>query len=1497
MAAQDVDDFLDDELVNQYIIFPPEVTAAIDLVFPSQDPLDRADFNPIDYINNLFPTEQSLSNIEEVISDFQGKIHSLDSDIKSCIRSQSGVSADGAAALEEAQVAVSQLFARIKDIRAKAEKSEHTVREITRDIKQLDIAKRNLTSAITTLNHLHFLVFGVDQLQSLCQKRQYSEIASLLQGVNRVMEHFTPYLDIPQVKQLAAQLEQIEKSLGDQISNDFKEAFSGTGPKQPSTLTQLSEACSVLNVIEPRFKREIIRWFVSLQLVEYSHLFQESEENAWLDRIDRRYAWIKRHLLNFEERMGRIFSQDWEMSERIAVEFCHLTRNELTRIMAKRVNEIDVKLLLFTLQKTTQFEELLSRRFTGASMEDLISSETSSKKTESTNPFEESHGKNPFEEDEEPEKPVPSTQIQLTTTESLMVSPFHGLISRCFESHLNIFVDSQDKNLAELIDRFVADLKIQGSSLAQAEIEGCCVLPSCADLFVFYKKCLLQCAQLSTGQPMLSLTSVFKKYLREYATRLLQSNLPRSNNTSSITPVLPMSMSSLTKDFTRELRDLSSGGAAGLIQNFQSLLKEGDMSSTSPKYSKDDIARICTILTTAEYCLETTQQLEGKLKEKVQPALADKVDLGSEQDLFGSVISQCIQLLVADLEGACEPALVTMAKTAWQTWESVGDQSQYVTLMTSQFKLYIPFIRDCLTSSRKYFTQFCMRFVNAFMARFVQQLYKCKPVGVVGAEQLLLDTHMLKTALLDLPSVGSQVARKPPASYSKMVVKGMTRAEMILKVVMDASDTNAKYVAHYIRLLPESEPSEFQKILDMKGVRRSEQQILVEIYRSQQTSQGNKEDSSSFTSVATGDNLEQYGWKEHDGRNFGVQVVIDKFIQLETSFVTKLGGKHGGDWTARIQVEPREWKPMNQSNFLDFLLFMGTLKSSGIFDTTVASPHLVKEALQSGLRLMEDKRSKERHISLAGTLFAKEDILKQPNFVVHQVTGKLPLQLEIVYESNSFIERGAMLRGEAYDTLLQKYREQFRIQFESKFRLNEKGFSEEEQEFAKSAMSNLVGGIGYFYGSSKVQSVHNKEPVPYWNAPLYTAVPSRSFFPRGFLWDEGFHNLIISQWDREISFDIMAHWFDLMNVEGWIPREQILGSEARARVPDEFVVQRNNQGNPPTFFLVLDAMFKNRPVRDISALELEQLNRMWPRLVSWYNWFNTSLHGPEPGTYYWRGRDTASVRELNPKSLSSGLDDYPRASHPTTYERHLDLRCWITLAAKVMASIADLTGREGRKYHETFIFLSNNELLNAQHWSEKAKRYADYGLHTSNVTLRRPKSVAGQPKPDKIRWVSEEPTPRFVDDTFGYVSLFPLIIEILQPDSPQLGQLLQDLRNPNLLWTKYGLRSLSKTSPLYNKRNTEHDPPYWRGPIWINVNYLVARALHHYSAVEGPHQTRALLLYNELRENLISNVLREYRKTGYIWEQYNDANGAGQGCRPFTGWSTLVLLLMSETYV
>jgi mannosyl-oligosaccharide glucosidase len=64
----------------------------------------------------------------------------------------------------------------------------------------------------------------------------------------------------------------------------------------------------------------------------------------------------------------------------------------------------------------------------------------------------------------------------------------------------------------------------------------------------------------------------------------------------------------------------------------------------------------------------------------------------------------------------------------------------------------------------------------------------------------------------------------------------------------------------------------------------------------------------------------------------------------------------------------------------------------------------------------------------------------------------------------------------------------------------------------------------------------------------------------------------MQRWDRQLSKEILAHWFDLMNVDGWIGREQILGEEARSKVPDEFVVQNDRYANPPTFFIAIEQL-------------------------------------------------------------------------------------------------------------------------------------------------------------------------------------------------------------------------------------------------------------------------------------------------------------------------------------
>ena len=161
------------------------------------------------------------------------------------------------------------------------------------------------------------------------------------------------------------------------------------------------------------------------------------------------------------------------------------------------------------------------------------------------------------------------------------------------------------------------------------------------------------------------------------------------------------------------------------------------------------------------------------------------------------------------------------------------------------------------------------------------------------------------------------------------------------------------------------------------------------------------------------------------------------------------------------------------------------------------------------------------------------------------------------------------------------------------------------------------------------------------------------------------------------------------------------------------------------------------------------------------------------------------------------------------------------------------------------------------------------------------------------------------------MSLFPLIALLLPPSSEQLLGTLRQMRDPALLWTDHGLRSLSRDSSMYNRGNTFDDAPYWRGPVWINMNFLALSALHKYAGLDaryaggggagfpnlvGEHAEEAGRVYMDLRAAVLGNIERQYRETGYLWEHYDDVDGHGKGTHPFTGWTALAVLIMGETY-
>ncbi|CAF4442734.1 unnamed protein product [Didymodactylos carnosus] len=257
----------------------------------------------------------------------------------------------------------------------------------------------------------------------------------------------------------------------------------------------------------------------------------------------------------------------------------------------------------------------------------------------------------------------------------------------------------------------------------------------------------------------------------------------------------------------------------------------------------------------------------------------------------------------------------------------------------------------------------------------------------------------------------------------------------------------------------------------------------------------------------------------------------------------------------------------------------------------------------------------------------------------------------------------------------------------------------------------------------------------------------------------------------------------------------ILGHEARARVPKEFIIQYSTNANPPTFFLTIDYLLKTN-FNFINNYDTNKFRIFIQRLEKWYKWYNRTQIGQLPFTYRWRGRNSSSIYELNPKTLTSGLDDYPRSSHPTDNERHLDLRCWMMLASNV---IGKLYQKLNNKRDETNIYidyaqlLADNERLDQQHWSEQDGMYADYGLHTDYVHLQRvtiptkQNQQHQQQETHMIRQITRQSdlTYKFVKH-FGYVSLFPLMTKILKPNSLKLDKLLTDLTNPTLLWTSFG---------------------------------------------------------------------------------------------------------------
>jgi hypothetical protein len=259
---------------------------------------------------------------------------------------------------------------------------------------------------------------------------------------------------------------------------------------------------------------------------------------------------------------------------------------------------------------------------------------------------------------------------------------FTQVISEAFEPYLGVWVDAQDKQLAGLLPKY----QQQPPKPEDEEFHSQLVIASSTELFTFYRHSLAQCAKLSTSSSLAELAKVFAKYLDQYAQQVLL--------------------------------------------NYISERPTGQTPSKGP--SMEDLI---LVLNTADYCYTTCNQLEEKIKGRIDETFKNSVDLQSQADAFMGIASAAVRGLVRKVEMELDPCWREMRNTPWNKLENVGDQSSYVGELLSKTKTRSEGILQLL-HKHQYARAFADNLVELLSNTFISTIYLCRPVSETGAEQV-----------------------------------------------------------------------------------------------------------------------------------------------------------------------------------------------------------------------------------------------------------------------------------------------------------------------------------------------------------------------------------------------------------------------------------------------------------------------------------------------------------------------------------------------------------------------------------------------------------------------------------------------------------------------------------------------------------------------------------------------------------------------------------------
>ena len=309
------------------------------------------------------------------------------------------------------------------------------------------------------------------------------------------------------------------------------------------------------------------------------------------------------------------------------------------------------------------------------------------------------------------------------------------------------------------------------------------------------------------------------------------------------------------------------------------------------------------------------------------------------------------------------------------------------------------------------------------------------------------------------------------------------------------------------------------------------------------------------------------------------------------------------------------------------------------------------------------------------------------------------------------------------------------------------------------------------------------------------------------LWDSAFHAIGIRHLDVELAREILEAVFDGQREDGMVPMRTDPGAS--------HAVSLSTFTQPPV--LALATMLVEQAGPDRAWLE-----RMLPRLAAYVQWDLDNRDSDGAGLAEW-----AIEEHENCRSGESGWDNSPRFDAATQLDA-TDLNSFLALECEILARLArslklvDSQPAEAQRWDEAHQRLCR--LINERLWNEELGFYVDYDVERN------------MPSP-----------------VLAASGLLPLICRA--PSLEQARQLAQAIRDPAMFGTPLPV-------PTVAARDTEHyAKDMWRGPVWVNVNWLIAYGLERYGMAD---------IAQEIRGQTRAEIERRYLQFGSLFEFYDD---------------------------